>query len=189
MIDKKAKEAYESIKAPDELYARVFNGRKHEKKGIFSYKNLRILSTAAALFIVLSVAMVFTSIQNSPSVYLEMNGSAVGSSKTAVVFGYQSVDAMAPRVLSLEEFPVYFEPDVQDGAQISVSAGEVSTCNAKTLSETESGTEVKYEKGMLIKWVLDNVEGQAEMKITAGKKTVIYICEESAPGEWFIYKK
>ena len=178
MFDKKVVDAYQNIKAPDELKEKVLSSctasKARERKSLM--KNMKLLSSLAACLI-LAVAFSVFAMRSSGGVSVSVRGRALASEPVEL-----SELNISPALYSAEprafyEADVPVEVRVTGKTRISVSDGTMQISDADTGEVLFTGSEFTTEKDVLIHWIVNNVAQteQFEMLIESHKEDFVLI--------------
>lgn len=190
MFDKKVVDAYQNIKAPDELKEKVLSSctasKARERKSLM--KNMKLLSSLAACLI-LAVAFSVFAMRSSGGVSVSVRGRALASEPVEL-----SELNISPALYSAEprafyEADVPVEVRVTGNTRISVSDGTVQISDADTGEVLFTGSEFTTEKDVLIHWIVNNVAQteQFEMLIESHKEDFVLILSyDENTGRWTI---
>ena len=178
MFGENDKKAYQSVKAPDELYDRILSSAEESKqeKPLFKTNLSRIVAAAACVVFVFGA--VFFSFSNGGNVSVKLNGSAVKEGASVVV-----TNEAAPYALAREFSPAQIELtlDITKEALITVDSGSFDI-----VGEGENLTQFTADENVTVIWHSDGMK-KSTMTVDYGRNTCELVLEYN--GEWVITRK
>ena len=190
MFDKKVVDAYQNIKAPDELKEKVLSSctasKVPERKSWL--KNMRLLSSLAACLLLAVAFSIFAS-RNFDEVSVSVGGKALASEPVELseLNISPALYSAEPRVFYEADVPV--EIRVNGTTRISVSGGMMKISDADTNEVLYTGSEFTTDEDVLIHWIVNNgtETKQFEMLIDGHKKDFVLILNyDENTGRWTI---
>lgn len=190
MFDKKVVDAYQNIKAPDELKEKILSSctdaKAPERRSWM--KNMRLLSSLAACLFLAVVFSVFA-MHGSGETSVSVRGRALASEPVEL-----SELNISPALYSAEprafyEAKVPVEVKVTGKTRISVSDGVMQVCDADTEEVLYTGCEFTTEEDILIQWIVNSgMETERfEMQIESRKTNfVLVLSYDEDTGRWTI---
>lgn len=177
MFNNQQKEAYSSIKAPDELFERINSSVESNDNSIKIFKTRfsRIAAMAACfVFVAAAVLIAFS----GGNVSISVNETALEEDATVILNGGNGSVALAREVGNAE---VRISLDLTKDAFISVDSGTFDV-----VGEEENLTEYSADDDVEIVWKSDGLN-KSVMTVDYGRKTCELVLEYD--GEWVITRK
>lgn len=170
--------AYQSVKAPDELYDRILSSAEESKKEKPLFKTNISRIVAAAACVVFVFGAVFFSFSNGGNVSVKLNGSAVKEGASVVV-----TNEAAPYALAREFSTAQIELtlDITKEALITVDSGSFDI-----VGEGENLTQFTADENVTVIWHSDGMN-KSTMTVDYGRNTCELVLEYN--GEWVITRK
>lgn len=176
MFSDKQKEAYSTVKAPDELRERILaSAEKSEKDNTVLFKTQLSRIVAAAACVVLVAVAAFYAF-NSNGIEISVNGVAVSENETVTL-----TDAPSPLARSAPQAEINLKLDITSGALITVDSGCFDVVGKET-----NLTEYSAEESIEIVWRSDGMQ-KSEMTVDYGRKTCVLVLEYD--GGWVVTRK
>ncbi len=178
MTDKKFREEYNSIKAPEELYGRIMNSGKDEvKSSVQPFR--KIIAAAASFAVILTAAVAMLTYDGAPEIY-------VGGTRLTgeVELTEKNNDGLMLARAGSEvscEFTFSFDRETT----VSLSDGILLSEDGTVISVSDE--EKSFKDALLCKWVIGNADNGKtyEMKLSDGRRDYfITLSFDNADGQW-----
>lgn len=193
MFDKKTVDAYQNIKAPDDLKEKILSSyavsKAPERRSWI--KNMRLISSLAACLL-LAVAFSVFAIRNFGEVSVSVGGKSLASEPVEL-----SELNISPALYSIEprvsyEANVPVEIRVTGETRVSVSDGTMVISDADTGTVLYTGSEYTAGEDIAILWTVSSGTDteQFEMLIDSSKKDFVLVLNyDENTGGWTIRKE
>lgn len=178
MADKKFREEYGSIKAPEELYGRIMNARKDEVKSTVQPFR-KIVAAAASFAVILTAAVAMLTYDKSPEIYVG------GTRLTGEIELTEKNNDGLMLARAGNEVSCEFNFSFDRETTVSLSDGILLSENGTVISASDE--EKSFKDSLLCKWVIGNADNGKtyEMKLSDGRKNyLITLFFDSVDGQW-----
>ncbi len=168
MFDKKQKDAYSAVKAPDELRERIFSSAADENNNVFVFKTAFSRAVAAAACIVLVAVAAFT-VFSGDGIEVSIDGSAVERNASVEIARAD----VSPNARAVSDAEVKLTLELDGGAHITVSSGSFDV-----VGESKEMTEFSADEDVDLVWRSNGLE-KSEMTVDYGRKTCVLVLEHN----------
>ena len=178
MADKRFREEYSSIKAPEELYGRIMNAKKDEvKSSVVPFR--KIIAAAASFAVVLTAAVAMLTYDGAPEIYVG------GTRLTDEVELTEKNNDGLMLARTGNEVSCAFSFEFNKDIKVSLSDGMLFSEDGALISD--SSEEKTLSGKTQCKWVVMNADNgnKYEMRISEGRRNyLITLSFDNAAGQW-----